>query len=163
MSATFRLRRPVEADHPILVGRIDDWWGGRKLHHLLPRLWLQHFTGTSWVAEDQDGVPVGFLVGFVSPDRPDEAYVHMIATSPNHRGAGLGRTLYERFFEDMRARGVRRVSAITWPGNRVSVGFHRAMGFTPSDGPGTQNLYGTPAYPDYDAEGDDRVVFSREL
>jgi ribosomal protein S18 acetylase RimI-like enzyme len=106
---------------------------------------------------------VGFLVGFVSPDRPDEAYVHMIATSPNHRGAGLGRALYERFFEDMRARGVGRVSAITWPGNRASVAFHRAMGFAPADGPGTQNLYGTPAYPDYDAEGDDRVVFSRTL
>jgi hypothetical protein len=55
------------------------------------------------------------------------------------------------------------VSAITWPGNRVSVGFHRAMGFAPDDGPGTQRLYGTPAYPDYDGEGDDRVVFSRAL
>ena len=54
-------------------------------------------------------------------------------------------------------------AAITWPGNRISVGFHKAMGFEPSTGPGTQNLYGTPAYPDYDAEGDDRVVFSREL
>jgi GNAT superfamily N-acetyltransferase len=163
MSEAFRFRRPVEADHTVLVGQVDDWWGGRKLHQLLPRLWFQHFTGTSWVAEDADGRIVGFLVGFVSPDRPDEAYVHMIATSPNHRGAGLGRVLYERFFEDMRSRGVRRVSAITWPGNRVSVAFHRAMGFAPSDGPGTQNLYGTPAYPDYDAEGDDRVVFSRAL
>jgi hypothetical protein len=37
------------------------------------------------------------------------------------------------------------------------------MGFVPSTGPGTQNLYGTPAYPDYDADGGDRVVFSREL
>ena len=37
------------------------------------------------------------------------------------------------------------------------------MGFAPADGPGTQNLYGTPAYPDYDADGDDRVVFSREI
>jgi hypothetical protein len=55
------------------------------------------------------------------------------------------------------------VTAITWPGNRVSVGFHRALGFVPEDGPGTQRLYGTPAYPDYDAEGDDRVVFSRPL
>jgi GNAT superfamily N-acetyltransferase len=163
MSEALRFRRPLEADHPVLVGQVDDWWGGRKLHQLLPRLWFQHFTGTSWVAEDADGRIVGFLVGFVSPDRPDESYVHMIATSPNHRGAGLGRVLYERFFEDMRARGVRRVSAITWPGNRVSVAFHRAMGFVPSDGPGTQNLYGTPAYPDYDAEGDDRVVFSRVL
>ena len=163
MTGEIVLRRPVEADHPRLVGRVDEWWGGRKLHQLLPRLWLQHFTGTSWVAEDAEGQLVGFLVGFLSPDRPGEAYIHMVATSPNHRGAGIGRLLYERFFEDVRARGARRVTAITWPGNRVSVGFHRAMGFTPTEGPGTQNLYGTPAYPDYDADGDDRVVFSREL
>lgn len=71
--------------------------------------------------------------------------------------------LYERFFEDVAKRGVRRVKAVTRPGNRVSVGFHRAMGFTVEDGPGTQGLYGTPAYPDYEAEGDDKVVFSRDL
>ena len=45
----------------------------------------------------------------------------------------------------------------------MSVVFHRALGFVADEGEGTQNLYGTPAYPDYDAEGDDRVVFSREL
>jgi L-amino acid N-acyltransferase YncA len=158
-----RFRHPVEADHPGIVTRVDDWWGGRALHQLLPRLWFQHFTGTSWVAEDGDGRVVGFLVGFASPDRPEEGYIHMVGTSPDHRRAGLGRLLYERFFEDMRARGVRRVSAVTWPGNRVSVRFHLAMGFTPTTGSGTQNLYGTPAYPDYDADGDDRVVFSRAL
>jgi L-amino acid N-acyltransferase YncA len=158
-----RLRRPVELDHRVLVGRIDDWWGGRPVHGLLPRLWFQHFTGTSWVAEDETGHLVGFLVGFVSPDRPDHAYIHMVGTDPNHRRGGLGRRLYEQFFVDARERGARRVIAITWPGNQISVRFHRAMGFRPADGPGTQNLYGTPAYPDYDADGDDRVVFSREL
>ncbi len=163
MNTDIRFRRPVEADHRFLVERVDHWWGGRKLHQLLPRLWLQHFTGTSWILEDGDGATIGFVVGFISPDHPDEAYIHMVATNPNHRGEGLGRALYERFFEDVRGRGVRRVTAVTWPGNRVSVGFHRAMGFTPDDGPGTQRLYGTPAYPDYDAEGDDRVVFSRAL
>ena len=88
----------------------------------------------------------------------------MIGTSPNHRRRGLGRALYERFFADVagawRPPGDRRS---TWPGNRGSIAFHRAMGFDAEDGPGTQNLYGTPAYPDYDADGDDRVVFSREL
>jgi ribosomal protein S18 acetylase RimI-like enzyme len=163
MSPDFRIRRPVETDHARIVGRVDEWWGERKLHQLLPRLWLQHFTGTSWLVEDAQGSPIGFLVGFISPDHPDQAYIHMVGTSPNHRRAGLGRALYERFFEDMTARGVGRVTAITWPGNRVSVGFHRAMGFTLADGPGTQALYGTPAYPDYDADGDDRVVFNREL
>lgn len=163
MSDEITFRRPTEADHPAIVGRVDEWWGGRKLHRLLPRLWFQHFTATSWLAEDAGGRPVGFLVGFVSPDRPDEAYVHMIGTSPNHRRDGLGRQLYERFFEDARAHGARRVTAVTWPGNQLSVKFHRAMGFVPSQGPGSQNLYGTPAYADYDADGEDRVVFSRDL
>ena len=163
MSDELRFRRPTETDHARIVGQVDDWWGGRRLHDILPRLWFQHFTGTSWVVEDGDGRLAGFLVGFVSPDHPADAYIHMVGTSPNHRRSGLGRALYERFFEDVKGRGARRVSAITWPGNRVSVGFHRAMGFEPATGPGTQNLYGTPAYPDYDAEGDDRVVFSREL
>ena len=37
------------------------------------------------------------------------------------------------------------------------------MGFAPDDGPGTQRLYGTPAYADYDGEGEDRVVFTKAL
>ena len=163
MSDELRFRRPTEADHAGIVAQVDDWWGGRTLHHVLPRLWFQHFTGTSWVVEDPGGRVIGFLIGFISPDRPDEAYVHMAGTSPNNRRSGIGRALYERFFEDARASGARRVLAVTWPGNRVSVGFHRGLGFVPSDGPGTQNLYGTPAYPDYDAVGGDRVVFNRDL
>jgi ribosomal protein S18 acetylase RimI-like enzyme len=163
MTDDILLRRPVEADHPRLIGQVDDWWGGgRKIQPLFPRLWFQHFSGTSWVAEDAGGKLVGFLVGFISPDHPGEAYVHLVATSPNHRRSRLGRRLYEQFFEDVQGRGVRRVSAVTWPGNRVSVAFHRAMGFVPSEGAEAQNLYGTPAFPDYDGEGDDRVVFMKE-
>jgi GNAT superfamily N-acetyltransferase len=158
-----QFRRPREADHRRLVDQVDEWWGGRRLHPLFLRLWFQHFSGTSWIAEDASANPIGFLVGFISPDHPDRAYIHLVATSPNHRKHGLGRALYDRFFEDVAARGVRRVSAVTWPGNRVSVDFHRAMGFTVDDGPGTQRLYGTPAYPNYEADGDDRVVFSRDL
>ena len=156
-------RRPTEDDHPRIVTVVDDWWGGRSLHAILPRLFLQHFAGTSWVAEHEDGRLAGFLVGFLSPDHPDEAYCHMISTDPNLRKAGVGRALYERFFDDAGAAGRARVVAITSPGNRVSIGFHRAMGFVPEDGPGTQPLYGTPAYPDYDFPGEDRVVLVRRL
>ena len=158
-----RFRRPVEGDHRRIVGHVDDWWGGRNLHPLFLRLWFQHFSGTSWVVEDDAGALVGFLVGFITPDHPEQAYIHLVATSPNHRRRGLGRALYEHFFYDVANRGVKRVNAVTWPGNRVSVGFHVAMGFSIDDGPGTQRLYGTPAYPDYESDGDDRVVFSRAL
>ena len=157
------LRRPVEDDHAVIVAVVDDWWGGRRMHELLPRLWFQHFTGTSWVAETTDGRLAGFLIGFISPDDPTTGYVHMVGTNPNLRLAGLGRTLYAAFTEDVAGRGVVRITAVTWPGNRVSVGFHTAIGFRIDDGPGTQRLYGTPAFPAYDGEGGDRVVFVREL
>jgi len=156
-------RRPIEADYPRVVGVMDEWWGGRKIRTVLPRLWFQHFTGHSWIAETSEGRLMGFLVGFLSADQPRVAYVHVIGTNPNRRKRGLGRALYERFFEDVRAAGAERVMAVTWPGNQVSVRFHRAMGFEPQAGPGSQNLYGTTAFADYDGDGDDRVVFSRPL
>ncbi len=161
--ATIRFRRPVEADHAEIVTLVDEWWGGRRLHDLLPRLWFQHFTGTSWIAETDDGRLAGFLVGFVSPDDPTMAYVHMVAADPNGRRRGLGGALYGRFFDDVRARGAREVRAITWPGNRASVAFHRSLGFEPIDGTGTRRIYGTPSFADYDHPGEDRVVFRRSL
>ena len=156
-------RRPTEADYPRVVEVVDEWWGGRRLRALLPRLWFQHFTGTSWVAEEADGRLRGFLIAFISQDDPTTGYVHMIASDPNRRKAGIGRALYEHAFADLASQGARRVKAITWPGNRVSVDFHRAMGFRVDDGPGTQAIYGIPAHPDYDGSGEDRVVFIREL
>jgi ribosomal protein S18 acetylase RimI-like enzyme len=161
--AELRYRRPTEADYGPIVRVVDEWWGGRRMDVLLPRLWLQHFTGTSWLAETADGRLAGFLVGFFSPDHPEVAYCHMIASNPNLRQHGIGSELYERFFADARAAGRDRVVAITWPGNRVSIAFHRALGFEVEAGPGTQNLYGTPAYPGYDHDREDRTVFVRNV
>ncbi len=157
------VRRPIEADYPAISRVIDDWWGGQQLDHLLPRLWLQHFTGTSWLAESQDGRLAGFLIGFLSPDRPDVAYCHLIATNPNLRRRGLGRALYEHFFDDARAGGRSVVTAITWPANHSSIAFHRAVGFEVQGGPDTQNLSGTPAQAGYDFDREDRAILVRRL
>ena len=62
-----------------------------------------------------------------------------------------------------RAAGAREVHAITWPGNRRSVAFHRSLGFVPEEGPGTQILYGTAAMAGYDYGAEDRVLLVREL
>jgi L-amino acid N-acyltransferase YncA len=87
----------------------------------------------------------------------------MVAASPNLRRRGVGRALYEQFIADVRSRGVGRVTAITWPGNRASVVFHEAIGFRLVDGPGTQSIYGVPAFTDYDDDRDDKAVMVREL
>jgi len=163
VTRAIELRRPVEADHRHLVAVVDDWWSGRTLHDLLPRLWLQHFSGTSWIAETPDGTLAGFLVGFISPDHPDVAYIHMVATNPTLRQRAVARTMYEAFFQDVAARGAHAVKAITWAGNGGSIGFHTAMGFRIVDGPGTETILGVTAFPDYEYAGEDRVVFVRDL
>ena len=123
---------PVEIRHadPSDYGRvtevIDDWWGGREMAAMLPKLFFVHFRDTSFVAED-DGELAGFLCGFRSQTHGDEAYVHFVGVAPTQRGSGLGRELYERFFAAIAPRNV--VRAVTSPVNERSVEFHRALGF----------------------------------
>jgi ribosomal protein S18 acetylase RimI-like enzyme len=130
---------------------------------LASRSWFRHFTGTSWIAEDERGRPLGFLIGYASPDDASRAVIHLVGVDPNHRRRGLGRALVDRFTGDVRASGARTIEAATPPDARRAIAFHRALGFRPDDGPGTMRLYGTPATPDLEGEGEDRVLLIREL
>ena len=123
------IRRARLEDHAPIVRAIDAWWGGRKLSGLLPSLFLEHFAGTSLVAEDGSGAMTGFLVGFDSPDHPGEAYVHFIGVRPDQRGSGLGRDLHDRFARQAHERGVHTVRCVTSTVNAASVAFHTAIGF----------------------------------
>ena len=91
--------RPIRpSDYRAVIAVIDDWWGGRHMADMLPRLFFEHFTDTSFAAE-RDGELAGFLVGFRSQSRPGEAYIHFVGIHPGERGHGLGRELYERSFD----------------------------------------------------------------
>jgi predicted GNAT superfamily acetyltransferase len=145
------IRQAEPEDHARVLGVLDEWWGGRQMRDMLPRLFFVHFRGTSFVAE-RDGELAGFLVGFFSPSEPDEGYVHFVGVSPAERGSGLGRELYERFFAAARAEGRTRVRCVTSPANSGSLAFHRAIGFEPSE-----------PKAGYDGPGEDRVVLTRSL
>ena len=155
------LRHPAEADYPALRRNVKSWWGERS-RGVMPRLWLRHFGSTSWVAE-ADGKAIGILVGFRSPDRPGEAVLQLVTTSPRWRRRGLGRLLVEAFAETAGSAGATTMVAIVWPGNPGGVRFLAKVGFRAMDGEGTSRLYGTPSIANYDGEGEDRAVFVREL
>jgi ribosomal protein S18 acetylase RimI-like enzyme len=120
------VRHAEPADYGRVIEVIDQWWGGRPMAAMLPKLFFVHFRDTSFVAEDDEGL-AGFLCGFPSQTFDDEAYVHFVGVDPGRRGAGLGRALYERFFEAVAPRTV--VRAVTSPVNERSVAFHQAIGF----------------------------------
>jgi len=156
------IRPATEDDHLPLVRSVDDWWG-RPTRHRLPRLWFGHFTGTSLVAEDEDGRRVGFVVGFVSPDRPDEAYLHLLGVAPGRRRRGIGRQLWAAFADKARERGARRVTAVAWPGDPIGIAFLRGIGFVVDDGPDSRPLYGVPARTDWNDDRDDQALLTREI
>ena len=156
--ARIRLLRP--SDHAPVIAVIDQWWGGRPMAGMLPRLFFDHFTDTSFAA-DRDDVLAGFLVGFMSPARPGEAYIHFVGVHPEERSHGLVRRLYTTFFDAVGARGCNRVRAVTSPVNTGSVAFHRRMGFRLE--PGDATVGDIPVATGYDGPGQDRVRFVRDL
>lgn len=160
--AHVRFRRPVEADHAAILRAVEAWLG-RRARAALPRVWLRHFGATSWLAEGEDGRPVGLLVGFLSPAEADEAVAYLVAVDPNIRRQGVGTALYARFEADARDAGRGRVVAVVWPGDPGCVAFHRAIGFLAEAGAEARNLYGTPSIADYDGEGEDRAILAKRL
>ena len=109
------IRHAKPSDYGRVIGRINVWWGGREMAPMLPKLFFIHFEGTSFVAEDADGELLGFVCGFLSQTEDDEAYIHFVGVTPEDRGDGLGRRLYERFFEEARTNGRTIVRCVTSP------------------------------------------------
>lgn len=141
--ATVKHIRPARPeDYDAIIAVVDEWWG-RSVMRSLPRLYLDHFSGTSFVAEDESGL-AGFIIGFVSPTQPDVAYCHFIAVRPDRRGSKLGGALYAELANVARDAGCTELRAITPPFNEASIGFHQRLGFEASgpvadyNGPGTE-------------------------
>ena len=157
MPGELHIRHAEAADYQNLIERVDDWWGGRTMRAMLPRLFFAHFQPTSFVAE-RGGVVVGFLCGFVSQTAPETAYVHFVGVDPAERGVGVGQALYARFVVAARALGCREVHAVTAPTNPASIAFHRRLGFEALPGDAATDD-GMPYTEGYDGPGEDRVRF----
>ncbi|MBA2693911.1 MAG: GNAT family N-acetyltransferase [Rubrobacter sp.] len=143
------MRNLRESDHEQILAVVDEWWG-RPMSDKLPRLFFRHFEDTSFVV-DGDGEISTFPIGFVSQSRTDEAYVHFAGVHPKHRGRGVVKSLYERFFEEVRGRGCSRVRCVTSPANEASIAFHESLGFE------------AETHPDYDGDGRPKVVFEKDI
>jgi predicted GNAT superfamily acetyltransferase len=149
-----------ESDHGKVTSVVNEWWGGRDMAWLLPRLFFKHFGETSFALEE-DGEVLAFLNGLVSQSREGEAYIHFVGVRPDRRKEGLGRRLYELFFEEVEKRGCTIVGRITSPINKGSIAFHTALGFSLEES--DTEIDGVPVHRHYDGPDRDRVVFEKML
>lgn len=91
------IRSVKGSDYYAISPLINEWWGGRQMSDMLPKLFFDHFTNTSFIAEKEGNI-VGFLIGILSQSQPDEAYIHFVGVHPEYRENDIGRQLYNQFF-----------------------------------------------------------------
>jgi ribosomal protein S18 acetylase RimI-like enzyme len=147
-------------DHRSIITVVDEWWGGRHMALMVPKLFFRLFRPTSFVAMHGDLV-VGFVIALVSQSDRDEGYIHFVGVHPDFRKSGLGSLLYDQVFEAMKDLGCKVVRCVTSPINKGSIAFHLQMGFKPETS--ERVVEGVPFFADYDGPGEDRVLFSKTL
>ena len=155
-----RIRYVEPSDYSTIIAEVNEWWGGRNMADMLPKLFFVHFRQTSFVAE-WDGKIVGFLVGFVSQSFADEAYIHFAGVHPAFRRNGIGEALYGKFFDAVGLLGRSIIRCVTSPNNAGSVSFHLRLGFATV--PSENDIAGIPVVENYDGSGGHRVLFHRRL
>jgi GNAT superfamily N-acetyltransferase len=149
-----------ESDFNPIISVLDEWWGGRHMSDMLPRLFFKHFNNTSFVIQENNQV-VAFLIGFVSQVYPNQAYVHFTGVHPEYRKKGLGKLLYQAFFDVVKQKGCNTVHLVTSPVNQNSIAFHTHIGFQIEDGNGC--IEGVAVHTNYSGPGKDRVLFVKAL
>jgi ribosomal protein S18 acetylase RimI-like enzyme len=152
------IRNIKSTDYQLVITNLNEWWGGRKMSDMLPKLFFDHFPSTSFIITKGDEV-LAFLVGFISQKNKKEAYVHFIGVNPKYRKQGLAKSLYQFFFKVVAAKEITSVTCVTSLQNEVSIAFHQQMGFLIKLGD-KKNEEGIDYFSDYDGLGEDRVVFS---
>ncbi len=155
-----KIRNCKSSDHASIIAVMNDWWGGRDLTYMLPKLFLNHFYNTSFLVE-KNGILVAFLVGFLSPSEKQEGYIHFAGVDPKYQGQGIGRTIYDRFIQICREHQRNVIRACTSPINRGSIAFHTRLGFTIKKG--NAEMEGVQVTLDYNKPDDPKVLFEKKL
>lgn len=84
-------------------------------------LWCRDFAATSVVARDARGEAVGFVTGYIRPERPETLVVWQVAVDHAHRGRGLAAALLDGLAARVtKAAGVDGVETTITPDNTAS-------------------------------------------
>ncbi|MED3574186.1 GNAT family N-acetyltransferase [Cytobacillus praedii] len=155
-----KIRSVKGSDYYVISPLINEWWGGRNMSEMLPKLFFDHFTNTIFIAE-KEGKLVGFLIGFLSQSHSNEAYIHFVGVHPDYRKHNIGKHLYNNFFNVVKQNGRNMVRCVTSPVNKVSIAYHTKMGFEIEEG--DKKIDGVSVNSNYDGPNQDRVLFVKNL
>lgn len=127
-------------------------------------LFTRHFKKTSFVVEDNSNHKIlGFLLGFISQDDPEESYIHLLCLDSELRGGGIGKILMNQFAETVSKNGCKQIKLVTKPHNKISINFYLKMGFKSCKSSETFESEGLNVYKDFDGPDQDKIIFIKSL
>jgi GNAT superfamily N-acetyltransferase len=156
------VRNALEGDFLEIVEKSKEWADIVVEREGVYHVMTAHFRGTCFVAEDM-GKMIGYLLGFRSQTHPDQAYLHLVQVDPRMRGHGIGRKLYRRFEEAVKAMGCKKVVASSRPQNRLASRFFEFMGFKHVESKDVVEVDGVMAVRDYNGPGKHVVLWSKDI
>ena len=155
-----KIRNAKPQDYEKVLSVIPEWWGGRDLSSAALKIFFIHFSDTSFIAEVNDEL-VGFLIGFMSQSEKDVGYAHLGGVHPEFRKVGIARLLLKEFFKTCKTYNRSIVKSCTAPINKLSIDFHKHMGFMIEAGDGV--IEGIPVTLNYLGKNNHKVLFKKEL
>lgn len=113
------LRHPGVQDGPAIDQMVRDSGVLDRNSRYVYLLWSQYFSQQSLIAENSSGL-LGFVTGFLVPDRPEVLFIWQVAVSPAARGQGLAGRMLDRLIQQHVQRGGSWLEAHVGPSNRAS-------------------------------------------
>ena len=153
-----KITRCTRADFDQILREIKDFWGDERTLFLHHPMFVHEFGNSAFVIREGQQV-IAYLFGFISQTAP-VGYIHAIGVRRSRQRQGLGRKLYDHFTRFAGKRGCTELKALTSPGNKTSIAFHRSIGMEPTGEPDEE---GIPIVRDYSGPGVHRVVFRKKI
>ncbi len=158
-----KIRNALEEDFVAIAELAEDCSPMATERKSIYHIFTKFFKSTSLVAELPSGKIAGFLLGFISQENPEEAYIHLLGIDSKVRRRGVGKALVEKFLDISTLKGCKKVLLITKPINWNSISFYRKLEFLEDKSQDTINIMGVSAVRNYDGMGEHMVVFYKLL
>lgn len=155
----FKIRNTFEEDFVNIAELAEECSPMETERNSIYHIFTKFFKGTSFVAELTSGEIAGFVLGFISQENPEEAYIHLLCVDPRMRGRNIGRKMVDVFIDAVASKGCKKINLITKPINWNSISFYRKLGFLEEKSGETMNVLGTTAIKNYNGIGQHMVVF----
>ena len=160
---SLKIRNTLEEDFVEIAELAENCSPMETERNSIYHIFTKFFKNTSLVAELPSGGIGGFILGFISQENPEEAYIHLLCVDPKMRGKHVGRKLVEKFIDEVTLRECKKICLITKPINWNSISFYKKLGFLEDKSQETINILGVNAVKNYNGMGQHMVVFYKSI